>query len=321
MVATRIAMQDFEARVDSAEDWHEAIAQGVLPLRFETVEGVAFRGGVRANAEGGIRLATVEATGHTGRRGSGDQLDEQCDYVLCQLIRGSATYTQLGRTAALHPGDLMVYDSTLPMEIETPRGLAIRFVIFPRTMAGVPRNGMRELLAHPIGAEAPLSRAVSATLDALTPVAAGLTAQSRLRALGGLVDIAAALFLDQLGLQRPAEPPGRVSFPRLTALAEANLADPELGPRRLAAMSFVSVRLIHKVFAAEGTTVGTWIRDRRLERCREDLSSPDLAALPVAAVVTRWGVVSVQHFTNLFRAKYGETPAAYRRRLLCGGSE
>ena len=59
----------------------------------------------------------------------------------------------------------------------------------------------------------------------------------------------------------------------------------------------------------------------RLERCREDLGRPDLAALPVASLVSRWGVVSVQHFTNVFRATYGQTPAGYRRQVLGADAE
>lgn len=285
-------------------------------MHFETTNGSRFRGAVRANEEGGIRLAAVEATGHTGHREADDLLDGHGEYVLCQLIEGGVAFTQEGRTASLRPGEFVVYDSKLPMEIEAPFGFASHFVTFPHDMAGIPPTGMLELLARPIGAEARLSLAVSATIGALAPIAAGLTPQSRLRALGGLVDMTAALFLDQLGWQRSTMDSGQVSFQQLAEHIEANLSDPDLGPRGLAAAHFVSVRLVHKLFAAEGTTVGAWIRSRRLEHCRDDLGRPDLAALPVAAVVARWGAVSVQHFTNMFRANYGETPAAYRRRVL-----
>jgi AraC-like DNA-binding protein len=306
----------FEAEANSTVTWRGVIAQSLLPLNFETHNGQSFRGTVRAHAAGGVHFADVDATGHAARRGPADIQDGRGAYVLCQLRDGSADFTQHGRTARLSPGEFLVYDSTLPLDIACPAKFSTRFVTFPREMAGIAPGPMRDLVCRSIAPTAQLAPALTATLAAMAPILASLPSQSRLRSLSGVVGLATALFLDELGEPAAGENTGRLSFERLTGYIEENLDRPELGPRALAEAHFVSLRLIHQTFAAEGTTVGSWIRSRRLERCREDMVRPELKRTPVAVIAERWGINSASHFNDVFRQAYGETPAQYRRRVL-----
>jgi AraC-like DNA-binding protein len=96
------------------------------------------------------------------------------------------------------------------------------------------------------------------------------------------------------------------------AAIEARLHDPRLSPASIAGEQFISVRALHKLFAAEGLTVGSFIRERRLERCRRDLADPALAEETVAAIATGWGFRNHAHFSRLYRAAYGRAPSAER---------
>ncbi|GAA2788117.1 hypothetical protein GCM10010470_23340 [Saccharopolyspora taberi] len=55
-----------------------------------------------------------------------------------------------------------------------------------------------------------------------------------------------------------------------------------------------------------------WIRQRRLERCRRDLTNPHLRQRPVHAIAARWGFTDPAHFSRIFRAAYGLSPSDYR---------
>jgi AraC-like DNA-binding protein len=96
------------------------------------------------------------------------------------------------------------------------------------------------------------------------------------------------------------------------AFIEQRLADPALSPGRIAAANHISVRLLHKLFETQETTVAAWVRQRRLERCRLDLLDPALARRPVQAIGARWGLPDAAHFSRLFRAAYGLPPGRYR---------
>jgi len=97
------------------------------------------------------------------------------------------------------------------------------------------------------------------------------------------------------------------------AFIQQNLGDPQLSPGAIATAHHISLRSLHQLFHDEGLTVAGWIRQRRLERCRRDLTDPGLAARPVAAIAATWGFASAADFSRAFRATHGMPPAEYRR--------
>jgi AraC-like DNA-binding protein len=96
------------------------------------------------------------------------------------------------------------------------------------------------------------------------------------------------------------------------AFIQRRLGDPELTPAAIAAAHHLSLRSLHQLFHDEGLTVAGWIRQRRLDRCRRDLTDPALAARPVAAIAARWGFGSASDFSRAFRAAHGMRPSEYR---------
>jgi AraC-like DNA-binding protein len=102
-------------------------------------------------------------------------------------------------------------------------------------------------------------------------------------------------------------------FLNVESFIEANLGDPLLDPEDIARASFISTRYLHKLFEVEGTSVCSWIRTLRIERCRRDLLDPALADQTILAIASRWGLPGAQHFCRLFRSAYGCSPSEYRR--------
>jgi AraC-like DNA-binding protein len=93
---------------------------------------------------------------------------------------------------------------------------------------------------------------------------------------------------------------------------ESHLGDVDLTPDRIAEALHVSSRTLHRIFEAEGITIGAWIRNRRLEQCRMDLADAMLAEVPVSHIASRWGLWDASHFSRLFKACFGLSPRAYR---------
>ncbi|MET1154374.1 helix-turn-helix domain-containing protein [Arthrobacter sp.] len=309
-----------ETEADSPTAWRGAVSRSLLALEFEAA-GQSFRGIIRSRSQHHIRFAGIEATGHTARREAQDIQTDPPSYVLAHLRAGAAHFRQNGRTADLAPGDFVVYDSTMELEIAAPDGFTAFFMTFPRDLAGIPPAQMEELVARGIRADSGLAPAVADTLAALDPVLGLLPGQSQLRSLNGTVELVSAMFLHELGHEAAPADRRRLQFEKMCRFIDANLEDPDLGAQAVAEALFVSVRQVHNVFAREGTTAGAWIRSRRLSLSRKDLSDPALAALPVAGLAYRRGFRSLSHFTQSFRETYGETPAEFRRRWLAGEAQ
>jgi AraC-like DNA-binding protein len=94
---------------------------------------------------------------------------------------------------------------------------------------------------------------------------------------------------------------------------ESALWDPELDPAYVAGAVHVSVRTLHRVFRARGTSLSAWIRHRRLEHCREDLDDVSMAQVSVRAIGARWGLHDPAHLSRIFKNAYGRSPSAYRK--------
>lgn len=80
----------------------------------------------------------------------------------------------------------------------------------------------------------------------------------------------------------------------------------------LAAELSVSVRTVYQVFADNGTTVRSYVRQRRLARAREELLDRRRDDT-VATTARRWGFVDQSTFTKAFRRQFGRTPSDVKR--------
>jgi AraC-like DNA-binding protein len=92
---------------------------------------------------------------------------------------------------------------------------------------------------------------------------------------------------------------------------EDRLGDVDLTPAAVARRLNVSTRTLHRLFEADGTTIGGWTRRRRLEHCRADLETA-AAHIPVSSIGARWGLWDAAHFSKAFKAAYGAPPVQYR---------
>jgi AraC-like DNA-binding protein len=71
------------------------------------------------------------------------------------------------------------------------------------------------------------------------------------------------------------------------------------------------VRSLHLLFEREGLKVAQWIRDRRLERCRDTLARPEWQGR-IIDLALQWGFNDPSHFSRVFRQRYGRAPRQAR---------
>jgi AraC-like DNA-binding protein len=134
-----------------------------------------------------------------------------------------------------------------------------------------------------------------------------------MRLAGNVVDLLGTVLADRLDAS-PDDPDiaHRALMLQITSFIEEHLGEADLAPAQIAAAHHISLRQLHKLFHASGTTVAGWIRQRRLEHCGHDLRDPRCMTRPVAAVGARWGYPDPAHFSRLFKGAYGVGPRDYR---------
>ena len=98
-----------------------------------------------------------------------------------------------------------------------------------------------------------------------------------MRLAGNVVDLLGTVLAERLDAT-PDDPDiaHRALMLQITSFIEEHLGEADLAPAQIAAAHHISLRQLHKLFHASGTTVAGWIRQRRLEHCGHDLRDPRL---------------------------------------------
>ena len=297
--------------MERLEAMQEAASAAFAPLRLTTDE-CDFAGGIRHTTAGGLLVADI--TGNPGGVWRPQRLITSTDNELYKFslhLSGSCLLGQDGRQTVVHPGDLVVYDTTRPYGLVY--GTAYRTVVVgvPRQRLAGQATALRQAIAQPTRTDSGLRRVVAGMVNGLADDLHDAAAEGGTQLADALLSLLAKVFT---GDGRLADP--RTSMrERVLAYCEANLRDPDLSVEAIAQAHGISVRYLHKLFAGTGTTIAALIRTRRLQRIRDDLADPGQATVPVAAIAARWGVLDPTHVSRLFRAAYGMSPVGYRRQL------
>jgi AraC-like DNA-binding protein len=294
-----------------------AVRDTIVPFDLRVEAEPDFRSQIVTGEAGPLRLTTVAGPSLVAARTR--RLVHQSDPGLFKIdvqTRGRSVFAQDDREAVLMPGDLTLVNLSRPCRLAAvgDPDQEIVAVQFPRSLLPLGERELSRLTAVRIRGRAGLGGLVSSLvvhlrdrLDVHAPADLGRLSAALtdllVVGLAGLVDRRSAV---------PPEGRRRALLSRVRAFIEERLDDPDLSPAVVAAANGVSVRYLHKLFETEDATVASWIRHRRLERCRRDLLDPALQDWSARAIGARWGLIDAQHFSRVFRATYGLPPAEYR---------
>ncbi len=298
------------------EFWKAALAQTFVPIEVTRPgQGPSFCGQLTGLDLGTVRMREVRAEPHTALRTRRlvSAAPSGC-YKLGLMRHGSAVLTQGGREAVLGPGDFALYDADHPYTLGFSSRHRMLVLVFPHDLLGLPAEQVMRLTATTMPGTRPgLAGLIPSFLAQVAGVTGKVGSPAAVRLSGNVLDLLTTVLaerLDQSTANRDSA--HRAQLLLVTAFIEEHLANPDLSPRFIAAAQHISVRQLHKLFHGTGSTVGGWIRQRRLDRCRHDLRDPQLADRPVAAIGARWGYPDPAHFSRLFKAAYGTGPRDYR---------
>jgi AraC-like DNA-binding protein len=231
-------------------------------------------------------------------------------------VRGRTVFEQSGREVALAPGEFTLMDLSRPSRVRNAgAGQEVLAVQFPHAALPLRHDDLAQLTAVPVSGHSGLGAPISLLARHLARHLDDTGATDGARLAAALMDLLIVALAERLdrGAAVSAATRKRALLVRVQAFIERQLTDPRLSPGVIAAAHHVSLRSLHELFEQQGTSVGRWIRDRRLERCRRDLLDPALSDLPASAIAFRSGFADAAHFSRVFKDAYGRPPGEYRR--------
>lgn len=307
-------------RKERTSTWVEVTKDALMPQRFRFVDPDAFRARIATMPLGAGELTDLSYSPLVSERTP--QLIRRSDPELYQLAvvrSGEQGIEQARNQARLRPGEMVLYDSSLPFAAQsalTP-GTSTSIVLqFPKSSLRISPRRMRDLLAVPLSATrgSGVGRVLLQFLTEAAREYPHCSPRDTARLGQTALDLVAAFLARHTDRDPGLCPESRrsVHFTVITAFIERHLSDPALSPASLASAHGISLRYLQRVFQEQGTTVAGFVRERRLARCRRDLADPALHDLPVHAIGARWGFPRASDFSRAFRAGTGVTPGQYR---------
>jgi AraC-like DNA-binding protein len=121
-----------------------------------------------------------------------------------------------------------------------------------------------------------------------------------------------ALKNDERTLTSGASTVREAHLTRIESMVRRNLGDTGLDPQAIAQACGISTRYLHELFRDTNQTLGSWIRDQRLEACREALADRSNRQ-SLAEIAYRFGFGDQAQFSRAFKAHYGAAPKEYRQ--------
>lgn len=313
--AVRFDTADFAAGKREAAV-RDVIGGGAVPLEIEHLrresQGIDLQ--FSSAPLGPLAVQSLRSSATAFKRTARLVRDESPPSVSLAVQRtGSSTIIQEGREAVFSAGDLVLASSTQPSVVLAGHHSQAHLVRIPTQLLAVPEAALRQAVALRVGPELPVAGVLSrfidglATLPDLQPVEAEHLARPT-------VELVRALIATVVGDSRRARESLEATLQlRVRNYLQAHWHERELTAGRIAAAHHISTRHVYRLLAAEGISLGDWLREQRLEACRAELARPGAAAVTVASVGRRWGFLDATNFGRAFKASFGLTPLEWRR--------
>jgi AraC-like DNA-binding protein len=294
------------------EAWTASFRSACGRYSLELVEANAFAGWVRSISGSGF--AAVEIAGRVNRveRTHRDtRLDGVDQYAAVFQIAGQSTMSQNGQVVQLAAGDVVLVDKARPvtyvsdgksaqwLSLQLPRKSLISHLGFE------PQGGASGRGGPPAG-----HLLYEVALNALKSDQAPFSPARSYMQLA-VYDLVGALFApDSWSGSRLSDK----LFSRIRGVIRARYADPDFGPREVAAEAGISLRYVQKLFTERDSTCSEYIYSLRLDHAAHLLQRRALLGThqPLSEVAYASGFRDYPHFARSFRHRFGCSPSGPR---------
>jgi AraC-like DNA-binding protein len=295
--------------------WQDIVCDVYVQLDCKSDLGGEFHGSITRAQLGSATCSEVSSCEQRVFRTPSRIARTHEDFILIALgKRGTGAVLQDGREIVIHPGEFAIYDTTRPYELRFNNDFTQRIFQVPREMLHRRIGGTQALTAVVFSSERPLEKLAYDFISTVSEAADQIDQDAAFRLSGQALDLVAIAMGARLNMNMlPSTTHRSAMLYRIKAHIQAHLADPDLSLAGTAAALGISPRYINNLLADERISFQRHVLTERLERCRNDLSSPALAHRQVGEIAFAWGFNDLSHFGRAFREQYGVSPRDWRQ--------
>ena len=236
---------------------------------------------------------------------------QESTFILKVQLCGRALAEHVGEEALLAPGDMILFDSDQTHRLTLLEDSEMLALCVPKALAQDKIATLEPLAGLRLPADNPSVRLCASFAESLWRLSQdGYPARLPSGSANILCDL---LGMCGRGENEETQRVHRADWSTITQYMHDRLLEPELSVAQISAELGVTSRRLQQIFAAKGTTPGRHVLEERLKEARRRLSDPHLADLSITAIAFDVGFGDITYFGRAFRARYRETPVAFRR--------
>lgn len=294
--------------------WREAVCDAYVQLGCEyDRREERFRGEIQLERLSKLSLSRVSGNSHRVFRRRRDIARSSDAFFLLSLqTRNTASVSQHDRAAELKPGDFALYSSIEPYELRLNDGFEQLVVQIPRTKLLMRLPAADLLTGRHVSGDSAVGRLAGTGILQIADAMRQSDPLVREHMQDAIIDLIAAGLASVENVQFEMSQPEQQVLSRAKAYVRENLSDFNLDRSRVAVAVGMSVRRLNEIFAKDDSSLAAYIRAARLERIARDLEDIHLSSRSISDIAMRWGISNFQHFSRIFRERYGLTPRDFR---------
>lgn len=268
--------------------------------------------GLKYRRQDDLRLSYLVSGACEGRRGDHHTGLDGGDYIgVSCLLEGRELLEGSGQRVELRPNDTLVWRNEGKKAFCVPEHLAIFTILLPQVRFANYIRGRIPDSHWLMPGDTPIGSMMAAFLKSLASQVEEMPPTSA----DSAVEMALAMVAHAIDDQSKCDGPARRTtlFRRIISYIDRHLEDSALTPAYVASAHGISTRYLHLLFSNQESTVSGWIRERRLQRCREELEC-SRRGFSLTEIAYTWGFSDVPHFSRTFKKRFGVSPKVWKSR-------
>jgi AraC-like DNA-binding protein len=296
--------------------WQEAFCEHYLRVDVRTQNPADYEGFLAKSDLGPTVLSEVSGCSQDIVRNHRHiaRLDKDCYYIMFPS-KGSLLIEQAGKEQVSTPGTAVLFDATVPYHLRCSDNTQSMYVEMPRSIL-IDRCPVDKLESVPalnfadgLGwAVAEFCKLVALEADSIANDLAPKVAME----IADLLALCIDAELNHKPIGRSLSSKFRLQS--LKSYIQSRLDDPDLSPEMISKDNRISVRYLHYLFKGTGRSVSEWVREQRLKRSHQKLTSAKFDGDSITDIAFSLGFNSSSHFTHLFKQKFGMPPRYIRQK-------
>ena len=236
----------------------------------------------------------------------------KAETVTIQKVLSGREYVEFdGEEMLLGEGDILIWDTTKPMQFRVQERLHKISVVLPlpRFQCWLPRSWSK--VRHRIDGRSGSGLMLSNHIDSLAKSVFEGGCKDRY----AVVDSTIGMLVNSLDLEDAnsnRESLREIQLVGIKRFIISRIQDPGLCPVTVAKAANISLRYVHWLFEPTNETVTQYIIQQRLDFCARDLLNPHMNYRKLSDIAYSWGFKDVTHFSKRFKQRYDLTPRAFR---------